>query len=105
MSTEPSYRTNAQGEKNKLIKPHFMYGGLGSTEISRQEKYRELFRYSLEPGLMDEIRRATNGNFVLGNERFKEEISKVFGQRVPPEKQEDPLRIETKQPPAKSRWV
>ncbi len=87
-----SYRTNAQGGKNKLIKPHFMYGGLGSTETSRQEKYRELFRYSLEPGLIDEIRRATNGNFVLGKERFKEEISKVLGKRVTPGKAGRPVK-------------
>lgn len=29
--------------------------------------YRELFRDELEPKLVDEIRRATNGNYVLGN--------------------------------------
>jgi putative transposase len=31
----------------------------------RQQAYRELFRDELEAGVVDEIRRATNGNFVL----------------------------------------
>ena len=77
-----SYGSNAEGERNKLIKPHFMYERLGLTETTRQARYRELFRYKLEPDLVDEIRKATNGNFVLGNDRFKDEISKTLGRRV-----------------------
>jgi putative transposase len=89
-----SYRTNAEGERNKLINPHFMYEKLGLTDTARQENYRELFRYSLEPGMVDEIRKATNGNFVLGNDRFKEEISKVLGRRVQPGKAGRPVKNE-----------
>ena len=87
-----SYRTNAQGERNKLLSPHFMYEKLGLTDATRQENYRELFRYDLEPGLVDEIRKATNGNFVLGNDRFKEEISKTLGRRVIPGKAGRPMK-------------
>jgi len=89
-----SYRTNAQGESNELIKPHFMYEELGSTETLRQASYRELFRYNLEPGLVDEIRKATNGNYVLGNDRFKEEIRKALGRRVKPGKAGRPVKKE-----------
>ena len=89
-----SYRTNAQGDRNKLIKPHFIYEELGLTETARQASYRELFRYSLEPSLVDEIRKATNGNFVLGNDRFKEEISKTLGRRVQPGKAGRPVKNE-----------
>ena len=32
--------------------------------------YRELFRYELDPGVVDAIRKATNGNFALGDPRF-----------------------------------
>ncbi len=87
-----SYRSNAQGEINKLIKPHFMYEELGLTETARQSSYRELFRYTLAPGLVDEIRKVTNGNFVLGNDRFKEEISKTLGARVQPGKAGIPVK-------------
>ena len=87
-----SYRTNAQGESSKLISPHSMYETLGQTEVARQANYRELFRHDLEPGLVDEIRKATNGNFVLGDNRFKEEISKALGRRVIPGKAGRPLK-------------
>ncbi len=81
-----SYRTNAQGEPGKVLKAHFMCEELGLTEAARQANYRELFRYDLEPGLVDEIRKATNDNFVLGGNRFKEGISKTLGRRVIPGK-------------------
>lgn len=57
-----SYRANAQGEADALLKPHPLYDALGLDSADRQSAYRELFRYELEPGLVDEIRRATNGN-------------------------------------------
>ncbi len=87
-----SYRSNALGENNKLLKPHFMYQKLSLTDDERQRNYRELFRYELEPGLVDEIRKATNGNYVLGDDRFKEEISKTLKRRVIPGKAGRPVR-------------
>ena len=77
-----SYRANAQGERSSLLKPHPLYEVLGSGEEERQAAYRELFRYQLEPGLIDEIRAATNGNYVLGGSRFQQEIATALGQRV-----------------------
>ncbi len=71
-----------------------MYKALGLTKETRQTRYRELFQYKLEPGLVDEIREATNGNYVLGNDRFKEEISKALGRRVKPGKAGRPAKIE-----------
>ncbi len=81
-----SYRCNAQGEGNTLIQPHFMYEGLGKRESTRLKNYRSLFQTELEAGLVDEIRKATNGNYVLGDGRFKEEISEMLGRRVSPGK-------------------
>ena len=79
-----SYRANGQGEEDALVKPHPLYEGLGSEAASRQAAYRELFRYELEPGLVDEIRRATNGNYALGNERFAEQVALALGRRATP---------------------
>jgi len=62
-----SYRANAQGESCKILIPHSIYLLLGTTNTERQTAHRELFRYQLEPGVVDKIRKATNGNFVLGN--------------------------------------
>lgn len=88
-----SYRANAQGERDALVQPHALYEALGGDEISRQAAYRELFRYELEPGLVDEIRRATNGNFVLGSGRFAAEVSSMIGRRAIPGQSGRPRKV------------
>jgi putative transposase len=77
-----SYRANAQGEANALVSPHALYHALGKDTEERQTGYRELFRHELESGMVDAIRLATNGNFVLGSPRFAAEIAKALGRRV-----------------------
>ncbi|NOX79913.1 MAG: hypothetical protein GXP57_02260 [Deltaproteobacteria bacterium] len=63
---------------------HPLYTSLGQTDEERQAAYRELFRYELEPGEIDEIRETTNGSFALEDSRFKQKISKILGRRVTP---------------------
>ncbi|WP_153111496.1 transposase [Propionivibrio limicola] len=87
-----SYRTNAQGEASDLVTTHALYDGLGADPACRQVAYRELFRYELEPGVVDAIRNATNGNFALGNSRFTEEISRALGRRATPGKSGRPRK-------------
>ena len=87
-----SYRTNAQGEDSMLVQPHTQYKLLGSNIHARQSAYRELFRYHLDPGFVDEIRTATNGNFALGNAHFKEQVSAALGRRAMPGKSGRPTR-------------
>ena len=88
-----SYRANAQGEADALLKPHPLYEALGLDSASRQSAYRELFRYELQPGLVDEIRRATNGNYALGNERFATEVAVALGRRTVPGQSGRPRRM------------
>ena len=64
--------------------PATAHPALGLDAAVRQATYRELFRHELEPGLVDQIRRATNGNFPLGGTRFSHEISALPGRRVRP---------------------
>lgn len=89
-----SYRANAQGESDALIQPHAVYGALGPDAASRQAAYRELFRYELEPGVVDEIRRATNGNYALGSDLFTEQIAAALGRRVTPGKSGRPRKVQ-----------
>lgn len=77
-----SYRANAQGEPSDLISQHEVYTRLGITDADRFSAYRELFRAQLDPKLVDEIRQATNGNYVLGNTQFTQQIEKALGRRV-----------------------
>lgn len=77
-----SYRANAEGRSNSLIKPHDMYKRLGRSADSRREAYRGLFKAHMDGGVLDDIRAATNGNYVLGTPRFQEEIGLMLGRRV-----------------------
>lgn len=88
-----SYRANAQGEDNALVRPHAIFEALGLDAASRQVAYRELFRHELAPGLVDEIRRATNGNFVLGSERFAAQVAATLGRRSSPGKSGRPRSV------------
>jgi len=81
-----SYLDNTQGGEFTLVTPHLLYQHLGRTDTERQAAYRDLFCCELESEEMDKIRKATNGNFVLGNEKFQKEISNVLGRRVTPGK-------------------
>jgi putative transposase len=81
-----SYRVNSQGDKSDLITHHVLYRNLGRDDEERQLSYRELFRHELDPGEIDKIRKATNGNFALGTSRFAREISEMLGRRVTPGK-------------------
>lgn len=97
-----SYRANAQGVADALVKPHPLYDAIGGDASSRQAAYRALFRYELEPGLVDEIRRATNGNYALGSDRFAAEVAAVIGRRAVPGVSWRPRRLmlpETGEPP------
>jgi putative transposase len=77
-----SYRANAQGEESGWLAPHDCYRGLALDDQARQAAYRELFRQRLDPGVVDEIRGATNSNYVLGSARFQDQVSKALGRRV-----------------------
>lgn len=87
-----SYRANAQEEVNPLVTTHPLYLALGQEAASRAAAYRELFRYQLDPGLIDEIRRATNGNYALGNEAFATQVAAALGRRAMPGKSGRPKR-------------
>ena len=77
-----SYHGNGLGRANALLTPHEEYLRLDSRETERQEVYRSLFRAHVGEALTDEIREATNGNFVLGDRRFQDQIALALGRRV-----------------------
>ncbi len=41
--------------------------------------------------MMDDIRRSTNGNYVLGSDRFKDEVATMLNRRVVPGKVGRPM--------------
>ena len=77
-----SFRANALGESDPLVTPHPLYRALGRDDAERLAAYRELFRHELDPGVIDQIRSATNSNFVLGGSRFADQIAAQLGVRT-----------------------
>jgi putative transposase len=79
-----SYGANAEGKANSLLTPHPEYLGLGPSDGERRAAYRALFHAHLDPETLENIRNATNGNYVLGSSRFQEEIAHMLQRRVTP---------------------
>jgi putative transposase len=90
-----SYRANAEGERDRVITPHQDYLRLGNSDESRRDSYRDLFKAHLDPEVVASIRRATNGNYVLGPERFQEEIGRMLQRRVVPGKSGRPVKTDS----------
>jgi putative transposase len=44
------------------------------------------YKAYLDEGTLSQIREAINGNYVLGNARFRAEIARMLGRRVTKEK-------------------
>ena len=61
---------------------HFLYSALGKTNEARKAAYRALFKAHLSQAGISEIREATNKAWVLGSNRFKEEIAATVRRRV-----------------------
>ncbi len=87
-----SYRANGLGINSKLLTPHALYLGLGSSKRARLKNYRELFKSHVEGELLFDIRYALNKGLVLGNEKFESEVEELTGKRVRPLKRGRPVR-------------
>ena len=88
----PRYGANAEGRPDPLVEPHGLYLALGADPGRRRAAYRALFREALEGDTLAAIRRATNGNFALGDEGFRESVAARLGRRVAPGRAGRPRR-------------
>lgn len=79
-----SYRHNARGQRDSLIRPHDVYQSLGPDGASRQERYARLFQCMPDSSEIGKIRSATADGTVLGNDRFREQIEAILKCRVRP---------------------
>ncbi|WP_426338876.1 transposase [Pseudoduganella sp. S-14] len=87
-----SYRTNAEGVSNPCITPHAIYQALGNTESDRHSAYRNFMSSKDDDINTDNLRRATNGNYVLGDTVATEELATALGRRVTPGKRGRPYK-------------
>jgi putative transposase len=79
-----SYRGNALETNIELLTEHGCYQALGETASKRQVAYRALFDYGIDDLTLEEIRDATNKAWVLGENRFKQQIEQQAGRRASP---------------------
>jgi putative transposase len=77
-----SYHANGLGKEDRLITPHEQYRQIARTKDARLEAYRTLFKAHMDPETINEIRKATNGNYALGDARFQKQIEKALGRRA-----------------------
>lgn len=77
-----SYRSNGLAEVNPLIRPHNCYFTLGHKLEERCHAYRALFRHQIPDEDIHAIRKASQRNFPLGNDRFKQEIEKNLQRQI-----------------------
>ena len=76
-----SYHANARGAPDMLVSPHEIYARLGRSDPERQSAYHELFRAQPPEIDVEAIREATNKNWALGGEKFKQRIESLSGRR------------------------
>ena len=77
-----SHRANALGHVDAVITPHPLYQSLAESIEARYAAYRHLFETELDASLLLRLRECTNGGFVLGNERFAQQIAAMVGRRT-----------------------
>jgi putative transposase len=80
-----SYRSNALEKEIGLLAENYCYEVLGNNENSRKAAYRALFKAHISELKLTEIRDATNKAWVLGDNRFKEQIEQQTGRRSSPQ--------------------
>lgn len=73
-----SHAANAQGGADALVTPHPLYKTLAATPAGRAAAYRRLFEKE-RPGDLALIRQSIQGNWVLGNDNFRQKMARKTG--------------------------
>jgi putative transposase len=79
-----SYGAHAHGAEDALAADHPAFRRLGRSAGERQKEYRALFRRKLDEEFVAALRKATNGGWALGSDRFTREIAKAAKRRAAP---------------------
>jgi putative transposase len=77
-----SYRCHAEDLTDPLITEHPLFLAMADTKAARQAAYHQLLSEDLSLPEMASIRDATNKAWVLGSERFKQELATLSDRRI-----------------------
>jgi putative transposase len=78
-----SFRSNAEGQPDALVRHHAVYLALGRWGPTRREAYRALFDTPLDAPLLDAIRCATNKGIALGFDDSRSALRRALGRPLP----------------------
>jgi putative transposase len=79
-----SYHGNALDKNVALLSAHHCYQSLGTNKEERKQAYKYLFEHHIPELTLQEIRDATNKAWVLGDNRFKQQVEQQTGRRAVP---------------------
>lgn len=79
-----SYRYHAEGRPDPLVREHHGYRSLARNEADRRLAYRALFRSCLDEDTLEALRDSVNKGWVLGSDRFRDQIEAVTERRAKP---------------------
>jgi len=77
-----SYRCNALGAADPVVRPHELYLALGTDDAKRRRAYYELFRSHIEEQELEGIRSCLQTGTPLGNDQFREQIEQALKVKV-----------------------
>jgi putative transposase len=79
-----SYHGNTLNKDEELLSPHHCYLSLGTSKEAHKQAYKHLFKHHIPELTLQEIRDGTNKAWVLGENRFKQQIEQQTGRRAIP---------------------
>lgn len=79
-----SYQANAEGKQDGRIVPHPVYLALGDSPAARQAAYQRLFADEVDQLAIEQLRQATNSNYVLGEQEQVLSLADELGRRIQP---------------------
>ncbi|HKP15366.1 MAG TPA: transposase [Gemmatimonadaceae bacterium] len=74
-----SFKSNALGQPDAVVRRHGVYLALGSCDSIRREAYRALFDAPFDVRVLEAIRRTTNKGIVLGFDDRRSELEHALG--------------------------
>jgi putative transposase len=81
-----SYAVNSGARADPFVSPHVEFDALAMDAQARHAAYRALFQTEIDESVLEAIRDATNGDYPLASESFKDTVIAPLGWRTGPGK-------------------
>lgn len=79
-----SYRSNALGAQDALLRSHAVYDALGPDAAARRDVYRRWIAQAMAEDDLAAIRIYLQRQHALGTDRFQQHVSAILGRRAEP---------------------